>query len=91
MPSVEQVKTMLAEEGFLPVSETLASKTAIASHRHPFDEIRTIVAGSLIMNISGNQILLRAGDRIEIPSNTRHSYSNESEEECVCVVAERPF
>jgi quercetin dioxygenase-like cupin family protein len=63
----------------------------IPDHRHPFDEVRMVIAGRLILNISGNQLLLREGDRIDIPANTRHSKSADGNEDCICVVASRPF
>lgn len=78
-------------EGLFPSEEQLATKVHIADHRHPFDEIRVVMTGALLMNISGNQILLRAGDRIDIPSNTKHSYSSQSDGGCTCIVANRPF
>ena len=91
LPSLEQIKLIFETEGLLPNEEILAAKTVIKDHRHPFDEVRMVISGTLLMNISGNQILLRAGDRIEIPSNTRHSKSAEGDGSCVCVVAPRPF
>lgn len=78
-------------EGLTPTEEILPPKTVIPDHRHPFDEVRMVVSGTLFMNISGNQLLLRSGDRIDIPANTRHSKSSEGGEPCVCMVANRPF
>lgn len=91
LPNAEQIKMMFQEEGLTPIEETLTARTVIPDHRHPFDEIRMVLSGALFMNISGNQILLRAGDRIEIPANTRHSKSTEGAEPCVSIVANRPF
>jgi mannose-6-phosphate isomerase-like protein (cupin superfamily) len=91
LPTAEQMKLIFIEEGMAPFDEVLPAHGKIADHRHPFDEVRVVIEGRLFMNISGNQTLLRAGDRIEIPANTRHSKSVESDEPCVCVVANRPF
>lgn len=90
MPTFEQIKLIFEAEGITPEDERLAANTEIPAHRHPFDEIRVVMSGSLLMNISGNQILLRTGDRIDIPANTRHSYSAQSPEGCSCIVASRP-
>jgi quercetin dioxygenase-like cupin family protein len=49
-----------------------------------------VVEGELLVNVSGNQLLLRAGDRIEIPSNTKHHYSAHGDASCLCVIAQRP-
>jgi quercetin dioxygenase-like cupin family protein len=91
LPSAEQVKMIFEGEGLAPIEETLPPKAVISDHRHPFDEVRMVISGALLMNISGNQILLRAGDRIHIPANTRHSKSANGDETCVCVVAQKPF
>jgi len=90
MPTLEQIKMIFASEGISPEEERLSPSTVIPDHRHPFDEIRIVMSGSLLMNISGNQILLREGDRIDIPANTRHSYSTQGDSPCVCIVASRP-
>ena len=91
LPTPEQIKMIFQAEGLAPVEENLASKTTISDHRHPFDEVRVVVTGTLFMNISGNQLLLRPGDRIDIPANTRHSKSVDGTDDCLCVVASRPF
>ena len=91
VPTEEQIKMMFASEGLEPFEEVYPVKASVADHRHPFDEIRMVVSGSMMLNIAGNQLLLRAGDRIDIPSNTRHSKAAEGDEPCVCVVAKRPF
>jgi quercetin dioxygenase-like cupin family protein len=90
LPTLEQIKMIFEAEGITPEDERLAENTTIPDHRHPFDEIRVVMSGSLLMNISGNQILLRSGDRIDIPANTRHSYSAQGPDGCDCIVASRP-
>jgi quercetin dioxygenase-like cupin family protein len=91
LPTLEQIKMIFEAEGLAPAEEVLPSKTAIPDHRHPFDEIRVVMDGALFMNISGNQILLRPGDRIDIPANTRHSFAADGDSACACIVASRPF
>ena len=91
LPAPEQLKMMFEAEGLTAVVEELGADATIADHRHPFDEIRIVVSGAMMMNISGNQLLLRAGDRIDIPANTRHSKATEGKDACICLVANRPF
>ncbi len=91
LPTKEQIKMIFDSEGLEIEEETLPAHTKINDHRHPFDEIRMVVSGALFMNIAGNQLLLRAGDRIEIPSNTKHSKEPEGNESCFCIIAQRPF
>jgi quercetin dioxygenase-like cupin family protein len=90
IPTIEQIKMILLNEGLEPSDEVLPKNGKIKEHRHPFDEIRMVVDGELLVNVSGNQLLLRAGDRIEIPSNTKHQYNAHGQTDCVCVIAQRP-
>ncbi len=91
LPSAEQVKMIFEGEGLSPVEETLPPGVNVTDRRLPFDQVRMVVSGSLLMNIAGNQILLRSGDRIDLPANTKHSKSANGPDACVCVVATKPF
>lgn len=71
--------------------ESFKSNDQIKDHYHHLMEVRIILHGQLICNISGNQLLLRPGDRIEIPSNTRHAYSNNYPEDCISLVGYYTF
>jgi quercetin dioxygenase-like cupin family protein len=90
-PSESQLKMLLESEGLEPYEEIFNPKVKINDHRHPFNEIRIVVKGELLFNISGTQFLLREGDRIEVPANTKHGHVNNGEKDCLCVVAQRPF
>jgi hypothetical protein len=45
-----------------------------ASHEHGYDKALAAVAGSIVFTLpaSGEEIELRAGDRLDLPSGTRH-------------------
>lgn len=90
LPTLEQIKMIFEAEGFEPYHEEFAANSHISDHRHPFDEIRMVAKGVLLLDISGNKLLLRAGDRIQIPANTKHSYTVEGSTSCVCVCANQP-
>lgn len=90
-PTAEQAKMIFLAEDLAPREEILTKEETYPDHRHPFDEIRMILDGELAMNISGNQLLLRPGDKIMIPSNTKHSQRVLGDRPCVCMVANRPF
>ncbi len=91
LPSIEQVKMIIAAEGLDPSEEVYPPEARVQEHRHPFDEIRMVVSGEIFYNVSGNRLLLRPGDRITIPSNTRHSTYVESNSPCISVVASRTY
>ncbi len=91
VPTLDQIKIMFVAEELEPYEEVYPAKAVIEEHRHPFDEIRMVYEGELFVNISGNQLLLRPGDRIEIPSNTKHLTKVNGDEPCKCVCARRLF
>lgn len=88
-PTLEQVKMLFEMENLEPSEEKLEPQTKIKEHRHPFSEVRMIVSGEMIFNIAGNQFVLRSGDRLEIPSNTKHSYSAHGSVPCISVCANK--
>lgn len=90
-PSKELVKMMYSTEGLEPSEEIYTPQTKINEHRHPFGEVRTVISGELLFNIAGNQFLLRAGDRVEIPANTKHWHLSQGSEDCLCICAQRQF
>ena len=89
VPTKEQVKMMFLAEGLVPHEETYPANAQVKEHRHPFDEVRMVVSGELFINVAGNQLLLRSGDRIEIPSNTRHETMARGSEDCLCILADK--
>jgi len=90
-PTKAQARMIFLAEDLEPWDETLTTAETYPEHRHPLDEVRMILEGELAMNISGNRLLLRAGDKIVIPSNTKHSQEVVNGETCVTMVANRPF
>lgn len=91
VPSLDQLKLILHSEGAELKEEEFPANSEVKEHRHPFEEIRIIYSGSIIFNFTGNKILLRPGDKIVIPPNTKHSMHINGEEACQSVVAYRPF
>ncbi|MBT4761251.1 MAG: cupin domain-containing protein [Bdellovibrionaceae bacterium] len=91
IPNKTQIKLMFEAEGLTPFTETLNAHIKIPDHRHAFDEVRMVVEGELLLNVAGNKLLLRAGDKIIIPSNTKHSKEVNTDENCICICANRTF
>jgi quercetin dioxygenase-like cupin family protein len=91
VPNKQQIKMMFEAEGLTPYEEVFPPQTNIGDHRHPFDEVRMVAEGQLLLDIAGNRLLLRAGDKIIIPSNTRHSKQVEGAAPCVCICAQKAF
>lgn len=84
-----QAKLILESEGLEYTVEKYPAKTKIKEHRHSFTEVRIVISGEMLFNISGNQVLLRPGDRLEIPANTRHTHSTQGNEDSISLYSER--
>ena len=91
LPTPDQVKMIFEREGLEPFEEEYAPEEKIPPHRHPFDEVRMVVKGALLMDVAGNQLLLRTGDKIVIPSNTRHSKKTQGSVPCLSICSYKAF
>lgn len=87
IPTRQQMALMLESEGLEPQEDVIEPGIQTPDRRHPFDEIRIVVSGQLNLNIAGNRLLLRSGDRILIPANTRHTKQADGNEPCICLYA----
>ncbi len=90
-PTKEQAIMIFRAEDLNPREELLTHEETYPEHKHPLDEVRMVLDGELSMNINGNQLLLRSGDKIVVPSNTKHSQKVLGERPCLCIVANKPF
>lgn len=91
IPSRDQVLMMFESEGLRAKEEMLKPNFSVEDRRHPFEEVRMVAQGQLLLNIAGNRLLLRAGDKIVIPANTRFSMKVEGDQVCHCVFAQRLY
>ena len=90
-PSREQTLMIMDMEGLDVSTEIHGPKEKIPEHRHPFTEVRIIIQGELLFNIAGNQFLVRSGDRLEIPANTKHWHQNHGNTEAISLYGQRVF
>lgn len=84
-PSKEQIIALFEKDGLEYFEENFEPKAKIPKHRHPFDEVRMIVKGEILYDVSGNKVLLRPGDKIIVPSNTLHSKTVQKNEPCLSI------
>jgi quercetin dioxygenase-like cupin family protein len=87
VPDKSQIISMYTAEGLVPEEEIIPNGKEVPVHRHPFDEVRTVVSGEMIVDVAGNKLLLRPGDRIVIPANTKHSYKAQGQATCLSLNA----
>jgi quercetin dioxygenase-like cupin family protein len=86
-PNKHIILQLIQSEG-IDYSEVIVSPgVKLSNLRTNMRELIQIVAGELIFNLSGNQFVLRGGDRLELPSNTLYSYSNLKDINCLFMAA----
>ena len=73
LPDMTQLRKVYEAEGLSPTEINLEAKSN--KQCHPFDEVLTMTQGEMFVNVTGNKLLLRPGDRIMIPSNTSYELS----------------
>lgn len=88
-PTRQQIQMILESEGLEPFEEVFEPAHQVPEHRHPFTEVRILLSGEMLFNVAGNQVLLREGDRIEVPANTKHSHVCQGSETCLCICAQK--
>lgn len=88
-PTQAEVESMFQDEGLEFIVETVPPGTEVKDHKHPFDEVRMVVSGAMRYNVAGNEFILKEGDRLELPSNTRHWTRAEPMGDCVTIYAHR--
>ena len=91
VPNKKQIQSFFDKEGLQHIEERFEPGTKIKDHRHPFDEVRMIVEGKLFYNVDGNKLLVKAGDRIVIPANTRHSKEVQGDKDCLSICAYQAY
>ena len=71
--SEENMRRKLIEDGYPSVlCYTYPTGTVFSEHIHPVDKKDGVLEGEFAITIEGEEFPLRAGDMIEVPSNTVH-------------------
>jgi quercetin dioxygenase-like cupin family protein len=52
---------------------SLAAGSAVPEHRHENEQLSTIERGALRFVVAGQEVVVRAGEALEIPPNVPHS------------------
>src|SRR5262245_10606531 len=52
---------------------TLARGAVVPKHSHDHEQVSSVVSGALKFTVAGNEVVVRAGEAIQIPSWAEHS------------------
>jgi len=75
VPPTESTLTRLcAEQGLSPYQWSNGPHDVYSAHKHSYAKVIYVVRGSIAFGLpgEGRKILLKAGDRLDLPANTVH-------------------
>jgi len=89
-PTEASMRRILGEEGLQPYLWSNVPGDVYAAHTHPYHKVIYVVQGSIKFGLPGQerQIMLRAGDRLELPAGVVHE-AVVGAEGVVCLEAHR--
>jgi len=64
----------MTDEGLDPYSWSNSPQDVYSAHSHGYDKVIYVVQGSITFGLPelGQQMMLKAGDRLELPAGTLH-------------------
>jgi uncharacterized protein YjlB len=73
-PTQSTLWNLLAEEGLSPYSWSNGPHDIYAAHSHSYNKVIYVVQGSITFSLPelGNQLTLKAGDRLDLPAGVVH-------------------
>ncbi len=86
-PKKDVILQLIQAEGLDFTEVQVAGGSKLSNLRTNMKETIQLIDGELIFNLSGTQFVLRAGDKLEMPSNTLYSYSNLKSDTCLFLSA----
>lgn len=87
IPSKNQIQKIFEADELQAKEDLIEPNTKPQKIKNPYTEIRVVVSGALFVEIVGNKLLLRPGDKIIIPSNTKHTKLVQGNSPCASLVA----
>jgi quercetin dioxygenase-like cupin family protein len=88
-PTEQEAEARLSQEGYESfVWNDLAGQT-YPRHRHDVDECLWVLKGEMTFTVDGKDYVLKAGDRLYLPSGTPHTASVPSSTPVTYIVGQR--
>jgi quercetin dioxygenase-like cupin family protein len=74
-PTEGLIRTILAEENLKPYAWGNSPGDVYQAHAHGYHKVIYVVQGSITFGLpqEGQQVTLKAGDRLELPAGTQHN------------------
>jgi len=76
--SANDLREKLSSEGFSIFSWQDGPGAYYSPHSHPHDEYIVVHTGEIVFQIDGEDLLVAAGDALDLPAGTVHAAENRS-------------
>jgi quercetin dioxygenase-like cupin family protein len=73
-PTESRLMQLCADEGLSPYQWSNGPHDVYSAHKHLYNKVIYVVRGSITFGLpeEGQKLLLKAGDRLDLPANTVH-------------------
>src|SRR5947207_628959 len=73
-PTESLIREILGKEGLQPYRWSNGPGDVYGAHSHPYNKVIYVVQGSILFGLPGrgDSVMLKAGDRLELPSEVSH-------------------
>jgi quercetin dioxygenase-like cupin family protein len=85
----EAMRDRLEQRGYRVSRYVYPPGTRFPEHTHAIDKIDAVLSGRFRMTVEGQEVILEAGDAIDVPRGTVHSAEVVGEESVVSLDATR--
>lgn len=69
----DKIKKVLEEEGYFNIFSWCDSPGSFYDwHTHPYEEVRWVYEGEVVMGTEYGEVILKPGDRLDLPAGTKH-------------------
>jgi mannose-6-phosphate isomerase-like protein (cupin superfamily) len=88
-PTEAALRRKLEERGYRVARYVYPPGTVFVTHTHEVDKVDAVVSGSFFLSMDGEQVVLEAGDTLDVPRGTPHRAEVVGEEPVVSLDAVR--
>ncbi len=71
-PNIEDLISSFKGEGLEPSIWRDRPSTFYENHTHPYQEVRWLAKGAMKFGVGGEEIIINARDRLDLPKNALH-------------------
>ncbi len=84
---ISQIKHELKEQGYTIYVYSYPCGMYFPEHKHSYAKLHIVLSGTLKISMPDNEVVLKPGDRFEVPANVPHTAEVIGDGPMVCIDA----